>query len=274
MSLADSLRSFFRRTFLREQPYVWKPGRIGPRFRWLDHTHIRVLEGELKDQDMLVETVIEEKKAAVYATLDGKRIGRTYIERDPPGKGIELWDIAVQEKYRRKGIASIMTYIIFRELLSIQETAQFKIRMMRLMKPADRNIELQNVGIGVIGNRLGFTPEFNIDKVLHPSNVTGLEVLPAMGNFPPSFKIIIRTFPLVLIAFVLDSDTLKPVADFNTYAKLIKDDRTIFDWVRRGLIVIGNGNYWLRRNGLDQFVDHIATDEYEARVFRRRMRGV
>jgi GNAT superfamily N-acetyltransferase len=274
MSLIDAIGTFFRRTFVREQPYIWQPGRIGPRFEWLDHQHIRVLDGGLAGQEVMIETVIEEKKAAVYATVDGKRVGRTYIERDPPGKGIELWDIAVQEKYRRKGIASMMTYIIFRELLSMQETAQFKIRMMRLMKPADRNIELQNVGIGVIGNRLGFTPEFNIDKVLHPSNITNLEVLPALGSFPPSFKIVIRTFPLVLIAFVLDADTLKPVDDFRTYVKLIKDESVIYNWVRRGLIVIGNGNYWLRRNGLDQFVNHIATDEYEARAFRRRMRGV
>jgi hypothetical protein len=167
-----------------------------------------------------------------------------------------------------------MTYCIFRELLAMQETAFFKIRMMRLMKPSDKNVELQNVGIGVIGNRLGFSPEFNIGRVLHPDNITGIEVLPAKGDFPPSFKIVIRTFPLVLIAFVLDQDTLKPVDDFRTYVKLSKDESIIYDWVSRGLIVIGNGNYWLRRPGLDQFVNHLATDEFEARIFRRRVRGV
>jgi hypothetical protein len=78
----------------------------------------------------------------------------------------------------------------------------------------------------------------------------------------------------VLIAFILDQDTLKPVDDFRTYVKLSKDERTIFDWVERGLIVVGNGNYWLRRNGLDQFVNHLATDEFEAKVFRRRLRAI
>lgn len=273
MNLVDAIRSFFRRTFIREKPFLWEPGHIGPRFEWVDHTHIRILEGGLEGREVEIVTVIEEKKAAVFASLDGKRIGRTYVDRDPPGKGIELWDIAVYKEYRRMGIASIMTYIIFRELLSMQETAFFKIRMMRLMKPADRNIELQNVGIGVIGNRLGFTPEFNVDRILRPSNITGLEVLPAKDDFPPSFKIVIRTFPLVLIGFVLDSDTLKPVHDFRTYVRLMKDETVIYNWVRRGLIVIGNGNYWLRKNGLDQLINCLATDEFEARVFRRRVRG-
>jgi hypothetical protein len=268
------IAGLFRRAFIKEPPFVWKPGRIGPRFEWLDYTHVRILDGPLQSQQMELVTQVMDAKANVFASINGVQIGRTYVERDPPGKGIVLWDIAVKDTYRRKGVASIMTYCIFRELLSMQETAFFKIRMMRLMKPSEKNVELQNVGIGVIGNRLGFTPEFNVEHILRPDNITGLEILPAKGDFPPSFKIVIRTFPLVLIAFILDQDSLKPVDDFRTYVKLSKDEGTIYDWVNRGLIVIGNGNYWLRRDGVDQFVNHLATDEYEARAFRRRVKGL
>jgi hypothetical protein len=272
--LFRSISEFFRRTFIKEQPFLWEPGRIGPRFEWLDHTHIRIRDGGLAGQTLEVLTEIQERTASIFANLNGKRVGRAYVERDPPGIGIELWDIAVMEGYRRKGIASIMTYVIFRELLSMQQRATFKIRMMRLMKPTDKNIELQNVGIGVIGNRLGFSPEFNLDKILRPQNIVSLSVLPAKGDFPPSFKIVIRTFPLVLIAFVLDADTLKPVDDFRTYVQLTKDESVIYSWVRKGLIVVGNGNYWLRKDGLDHLVNHIATDEFEARFFRRQVRGL
>jgi GNAT superfamily N-acetyltransferase len=278
MSFSDwpilgSLRDFFRRAFIKEPPFEWNPGRIGPRFEWLSYEDILIREGGLAGKQIRIATEVFPDKANVFALLDGQQIGRTYIERDPPGKGIILWDIAVKENFRRKGIASIMTYVGFRELLSIQETGSFRIRMMRLMKPAEKNIELQNVGIGVIGNRLGFTPEFNLDRLLRPDNIVNLEILPAKGDFPPSFKIVIRTFPLVLIAFVLDPDSMRPVDDFQTYIKLTKDETVIYNWVRRGLIVIGNGNYQLRKDGLDQFVNHIAADEYEARVFRRRVRG-
>jgi GNAT superfamily N-acetyltransferase len=272
--LVDSLGDLLRSLFTRQQKFEWRPGRIGPRFEWLDHDTVRVLEGPLQDRELGLRTEIEDRKASIFATLDGRQIGRTYIERDPPGKGIELWDIAVQEQFRRMGVASIMTYVIFRELLSMQKTAFFKIRMMKLMKPADRNVELQNVGIGVIGNRLGFTPEFEIDRILRPSNITGMEILPGKGHFPPSYKIVIRTFPLVLIAFVLDADSLKPVDDFQTYVRLMKDERVIYQWAGNGQIVIGNGNYWLRRDGLDQFVNRLASDETEARIFRRRVRAV
>lgn len=274
LPLLRSLSELFRRAFIREKPFVWNPGRIGPRFDWLDYNHILIREGPLHGKQLELTTEILPNKANIYAKLDGQQIGRAYIERDPPGIGVILWDIAVKEGFRRKGVASIMTYCIFRELLSIQKTAFFKIRMMRLMKPGEKNIELQNVGIGVIGNRLGFTPEFNLDRLLRPNNIVGLEVLPAKGEFPPSFKIVIKTFPLVLIAFVLDPDTMKPVDDFRTYVQLTKDESTIYNWVRRGLIVIGNGNYWLRSNGLDQFVNHLSTDEWEARQFRRKLRGV
>ncbi|MEO0010083.1 MAG: hypothetical protein ABIK51_06155 [candidate division WOR-3 bacterium] len=274
LPIIRAIGDFFRSAFIREKPFVWEPGRIGPKFDWLDHTHILIREGPLANREMEIVTEIFPNKANVFVSMDGEKIGRTYIERDPPGVGVILWDIAVKEGFRRKGIASIMTYVIFRELLSIQKSAFFKIRMMRLMKPAEKNIELQNVGIGVIGNRLGFTPEFNLDRLLRPDNIVSLEVLPAKGEFPPSFKIVIKTFPLVLIAFVLDTDTLKPVDDFRTYVQLTKDESTIYNWVRRGLIVVGNGNYWLRRNGIDQFVNHLATDEWEARDFRRKVRPV
>ncbi|GEM_PF-346971 len=274
LPIIRSISSFFRKTFIREKPFIWQPGRIGPRFDWVDYNHIVLQEGPFTGKELEVVTEIFQTKANIYISMDRERIGRAYVERDPPGVGVILWDIAVKEGYRRKGFASIMTYCIFRELLSIQKTAFFKIRMMRLMKPAEKNIELQNVGIGVIGNRLGFTPEFNLDRLLRPDNIVGLEVLPAKGEFPPSFKIVIKTFPLVLIAFVLDTDTLKPVDDFRTYVQLTKDESTIYNWVRRGLIVVGNGNYWLRQNGIDQFVNHLATDEWEAREFRRKVRPV
>ena len=194
---SGSVSRFLRRAFVKERPFLWSPGRIGPQFEWLDYTHIRFREGALKGSRFELVTEILETKANVYISEQGSQVARACVERDPPGKGVCLSEIAVDEPYRRKGLASIMTYCIFRELLAMQETAFFKIRMMRMLKPTERNVEVQNVGIGVIANRLGFTPELIVEKILSPSNVTGIEILPAKGDFPPSFKIVVRTFPLV-----------------------------------------------------------------------------
>ena len=33
----------------------------------------------------------------IYLSDQGRQIARTYVERDPPGKGICLWDIAAKQ---------------------------------------------------------------------------------------------------------------------------------------------------------------------------------
>lgn len=254
--------------------YQWRPTPIGPRFQWLDRTHIRVRERELAGQEFELATEVDDTTANAYLAQHGKRIGQTCIERDPPGKGVILWDIAVKEDYRRKSLASIMTYCIFRELLLLQDISTFRIRMMRLIKPADKELELQNIGIGVIGNRLGFTPELDIERLLSPDNVTGVELIPARHGFAPGLKISITTYPLVLIAFILDRDTMKPVHDPDTYLRLLPQQKAVHEWVESGLIVIGNGDYWLRPAGIDRFLDCIAIDAAEADRFRKRIQGL
>ncbi len=269
--LFGSLGSLLRRP--RETP-AWRPARIGPRYEWFSPAHIRILDGELAGQEFELVTEVKDDAASVFLYYYGQRIGQTYVERDPPGRGVVFWDVGVKEAFRRKGLASIMTVHIFRELLRQQQKATFKIRMVRLLKPGDKDVELQNMGMGVIANRLGFTPELDIERILAPDNITGIDVIPARPGFPPAFRFDVRTFPLVLIAFVLDRDTQKPVEDFRTYVELSKDDRVVHDWVRRGLIVISNGNYWLRRDGIDRFLAHVATSPEEAREFGSKVVGL
>ncbi|MEO0077551.1 MAG: hypothetical protein ABIK86_00925 [candidate division WOR-3 bacterium] len=253
---------------------VWTPARIGPKYEWFSPAHIRILEGELAGQEFELVTEVKDDAASVFMYYYGQRIGQTYVERDPPGRGVVFWDIGVKDEFRRKGLASIMTVHIFRELLRRQDKATFKIRMVRLLKPGDKDVELQNMGMGVIANRLGFTPELNIERILAPGNITSIDVIPARPGLPPAFRFDVRTFPLVLIAFVLDQDTRKPVDDFRTYVELSKDEQVIHDWVRRGLIVISNGNYWLRRSGIGLFLNHVATSPEEARAFAAKVVGL
>jgi len=269
--LKRPVSSFFKK---RRKLYDWQPKPFAPKLEWVGPAHVRLLEAPLKGEQFELATEIEEKVASVHLYYYGQCIGQTFVEREPAGKGVVFWDTGVKEQFRRKGLASLMTWHVFRELLRVQETAFFKIRMVRILKPGDRDVELQNMGMGVIANRLGFTPELDIERILGPDNIDGIEILPARGDVPPGFKIVVKTYPLVLIAFVLNPDTLKPVDDFRTYVELSKDERVIHDWVRRGLIVISNGNYWLREDGLDQFVDRLATSAEEAQEFRAKVRGV
>ncbi|MGQ9707491.1 MAG: hypothetical protein ACUVUR_01265 [bacterium] len=252
---------------------VWKPAKIGPKFDWLDHDNIRIAEGGLAGREFRVKTEIAHKSATVSLYDREQQIGNVSIERNPPGKGVILWDAGVREAYRQNGLAAIMTWIIFRELLTMQSSATFRIRMLRSLKAGENGTQLQNIGMGVIAVRLGFTPELNLERIFARDNVTDINFIPATNGMPAGVRIELRTDPLVITAFVLNPDKLKPTGDVRTYIEIKEDINLIHDWARLGLLVI-NGNYKLREPQINHFVNRIAVDEKEAVVFRNKIRGL
>jgi hypothetical protein len=269
-------KSWFDRLIGRRPPprAIWQPLKFGPDFERLDDNHVRLTVGPMVNESLEVALAVKPTEAHVTLYHYGTSIGECHIERTPPGRGVVLWDVGVREGYRRRGLASLMTLVAFRHLLRVQETATFRIRMVRLIKPSDKDIELQNVGMGVIANRLGFESELDVERLLKPDNVLGVDVLPAKGDFPPGLKILIRTDPLVLVAFVLDSDSMKPVSDTGTYIRLLRKQADLYDWVARRLVVISNGDFRLRDARIDRFLGCIARDQSEARDFGAKTRGL
>ena len=253
---------------------IWRPRRIGPRFRWLDHDSIKLTDGKLAGREFGIRTDIQRTTAALALTEGAERVGALSIERDPPGKGVVLWDIAVHEQLRGSGLAAIMTWCAFREMVLAQETSTFRIRMVRSLKAGEKNAEVQNVGIGVIAARFGFEPELNLHEALDNRNVTGVDIIPKQDRTPPGLRITLRSAPLVLIAFVLNPDTMKPLSDDGMYVELRKDRDLMREWALSGRLVISNGNYCLRRAKAERFADILATDVPEARLFRARVRGL
>jgi len=53
--------------------------------------------------------------------------------------------------------------------------------------------------------------------------------------------------------------------------QMLRRPEVIDEWISKKAIVIGNGNYILKKNGLSQFVGCIADDDNEAEHFRRRL---
>ncbi len=253
--------------------FFWEPAKIGPAFEWLDHDRIRILEGGLAGREFGVKTELLHYAAAIALYHGHNQIGTVSIERDPPGKGIILWDAGVKEEFRRNGLTAIMTWIVFRELLETQETAFFRIRMVRSLKSGDKGVELQNVGMGVIAARLGFTPEINLERIINGDNITDIDIIPANNGMPPALKISLKRDPFFIVAFVLNPDTMKPTNEFRVYLEIKHDDWLIHEWARRGILVI-NGNYVLREPQVNHFVNRIAVDEAEAIIFRRKIRGL
>jgi hypothetical protein len=267
-SLAEALD---RRTEAADT--IWRPRRIGPRFRWLDHDNIRIVDGKLAGREFGVTTNIQRTTAGLVLNEGKERVGEVSIERNPPGKGVVLWDIAVREPLRGNGLAAIMTWTSFREMVLAQETSTFRIRMVRTVKAGETGTEVQNVGIGVIAARLGFEPELDLHQALDHRNITGVDIIPTQSNTPPGLRIMLKSAPLVLVAFLLNPDTMKPLTDDSMYIELRKDRELMRDWALTGRLVISNGDYCLRRAKAERFADILATDAAEARVFRARIRG-
>ncbi len=253
--------------------FVWKPVKIGPSFEWLDHDTIRILEGGLAGKILGVKTELASTNAACYLFDQQKKIGSVSIERNPPHRGIILWDAIVNPGYRQNGLLSIMVWIIFRELLLVQRTAFFKIKMVRSMKAGEKGAELQNIGMGVVAVRLGFTPELNLSRVMTNDNITSIDVLPEINGNPPGIKISLQRDPFIVTAFVLNPDTMKPTGNIRTYLEIKRNDHIIYEWAKNGLLVI-NGNYILRTPQINHFVNRITVDEAEAIVFRNKIRGL
>ena len=253
---------------------IWRPRRIGPRFHWLDHETIRLVDGKLADREFGIRTAILRDTAELALTEDGERVGEVSIERDPPGKGVVLWDIGVRERLRGNGLAAIMTWCIFREMVQAQETSTFRIRMVRSLKAGEKGVEVQNVGIGVIAARLGFEPEANLRRVLDKRSITGVDIIQKRNGTPPGLRIMVKSAPLVLVAFLLSPDTMKPLGEEAMYIELRKDRELMRAWALSGRLVISNGDYCLRRAKVERFADILATDVPEARQFRSRVRGL
>lgn len=248
----------------------WTPRRIGPRFDWLDHDHILVVDGPLSERQFEVTTDIGVDAAVVRLREDGNFAGLVRIERSPSGKGIILSNAAVGLRFRRSGLAAIMTWCAFRELLIKQESATFRIRIARSIQPRSTNTEVRSIGVGVIAARLGFRPDSSIDRLLREANIVGIAVLPGDKENPPAIRITLKSYPFGLVAVALSQDTMRPLSDPRQYLPLGRDGRQIRSWLQQGLLIVGE-EYSLGETGIERFVNAMATDAEEAAEFRSKI---
>ena len=249
----------------------WSPHRIGPRFAWLDHDHILIVDGPLSERRFEVATDVQTDTAVVRLREDGNFAGMVHVERSPSGKGVILSNAAVGLRVRRGGLAAIMTWCAFREVLTRQDSATFRIRMVRSVKPRATDTEVSNIGVGVIAARLGFRPELPVERLVREDNVVAIAALPGGKDSPPAIRVSLRSYPFVLVAVVLSPRTMRPLSDIRPYQQLGLDGRQIQSWLRQGLLLVGE-DYCLGQSGIERFVNALATDEEEAAQFRSKIR--
>jgi hypothetical protein len=262
--------SFLRLRKRRLILYDRKP--LGPAFEMPDPERLRIVQGPLSGWEFKMITEVSDDEAHVRLFREGREVGHCDLQRNAFEATVVLWNIVVQEDLRHKGLASVMAFTAFRKMLELYTSASFGIRMIRLIKPKETVTRVQNVGIGVIARKLGFSPAYSLEKILRRDNIQLVQLVSADADMPPAYRIVLKTFPLVLVAFVVDQDTAKPFdRQHPIYSHEVKPEM-VESWVACRSIIIGNGNYLLREDGIEAMINHLATSELEADIYNTRIR--
>jgi hypothetical protein len=257
--------------FPKENEFIPKP--FGPTFDWQGDNNIIILDGKLKGQKLFIEKEFTGKTAQIKLYLQEDRIAHCLVEYEKDSF-VEIWDIVVDEKHRQSGLASLVTKILVREMLFKQNTTRIKLKMVKLFRPDEKEIKLINVGSGIIAHKLGTTCEFDIERLILEQHVSNIEVIPPTGKNPPAYKIILDVFPYMLISFIVDSTTEKAIFDYEIYSRFRSQFEVIIDWSRHRQLIIGNANYFLYEDGIDDFIRCIALNKAEAELLYPRILGI
>ncbi|MEO0099555.1 MAG: GNAT family N-acetyltransferase [candidate division WOR-3 bacterium] len=270
--LSKLWRSLFAPSPVLPKDFYFSPQPLGPKFEWISQDRIHILEGFFQNKVFRVLSEIGPKEAHFFLEWEGKIVGKVDLERNAPEATIVLWNIVVEKPLRHKGLASLLTFIAFRELLRLHNQASFFIRMVRLIKPSDKDIRVQNVGIGVIAKKLGFSPEYNLSQLFAQKNIVEITPLPAFEDMPPAYRIVLRSYPLVLVSFLCDPKTSHPFDELNPIYKSVITPDVAQVWLSNGMIIIGNGNYLLKKEGINRMINHLARNEEEAKIFYQKIK--
>jgi hypothetical protein len=258
----------------RDAGYVYERHPLGPEYAWLSPERVRIGSGALAGREFTLTTEIKDGEAHFRAMDGSDELGHADVERGAPEAGVVLWFVTVREDLRQKGLASILVRVALRQMLKLHGSSSYAIRMLRLIEPNEQITKIRNVGIAVLSRRLGMDSEFDLEALLRQGNVQTIELIAADGPTPPGYRIVIKTVPYVLIAFLTDPVTGRPFPDGHRIYNSLVSPESAMRWVQDRMIVIGNGNYVLRRDGINEMVNHLADNETEAREFIRRVRPV
>jgi hypothetical protein len=247
------------------------PKPFGPAYIIENDNQVKILEGNLKDQIFSIEKESSDHHLKLILISQDKAIGHCYAEYEK-NSSITVWDVVLDASHRMSGLASLMVKIVLRELLFLQKTTCIRFRMVQLFKPDEKEIKLQNVGIGVMMYKLGLTCEYDLPALIVQNHVDNVEVIFASDPTPPAFKMKLNVYPFTLIAFIMDLDTAKPINNLDVYTRFQSQYEVIIDWVKHRQLVIGNANYLLKDDGIGEFVNRIANNTNEAELFFNRIK--
>ncbi len=242
---------------------------LGPRFQRVKPAEIKITEGKFTGQVFQTEFKFEPTKTTLTLRNEDNTIGTAHADYEPSKRRTTLFDAYVQNEYQKQGLASLLVHLLFREQLVYTETNSFDIRMV--MKATGEKEVIENVGMGLIALKLGFEPDINYRELFAGSNVSDIDIIPAKEIYPFGYKISLRSSPWTIVLVLLDSLSKKPVKDLSAYEHFIRPE-DLAELVKTGQAVLGNVDYILNKNYIEQFVSYIAENDDEYVQFLKRLK--
>lgn len=242
---------------------------LGPPFQRVKPAEIKIIEGKLAEKVLQTIFKFEPTKTTLTLKIENNTLGTAHADYESSKRRTTLFDAYVQNEYQMQGLASLLVHLLFREQLVYTDTNSFDIRMV--MKATGEKEVIENVGMGLIALKLGFEPDINYPELFAGGNVSGIDIIPAREIHPFGYKISLRSSPWTIVLVLLDSITQKPVKDLSAYEHFIRPEDFI-ELVKSGQGVLGNVDYILNKNYIEQFVSYIAENEEEFTQFVKRLK--
>ncbi|MEO0080487.1 MAG: hypothetical protein ABIK44_07415, partial [candidate division WOR-3 bacterium] len=125
---------------------------------------------------------------------------------------------------------------------------------------ASDEIQLRNIGIGVIAVKLGFVPKPEFARSL--ASVKSVQLIEPTAATPPGYLLHLNSLPGIAVALYVNPETGRPVTDVAAYRRFLNPGELF----RKALAVealIGNIDYTLARGNISRFARHIADNQQE-----------
>lgn len=247
----------------------------GARFARLSDDTIRVLSGALAGKELRLVEESAESEYVLRLVSKGVVLGFAAFELVPGRNEAVLWNVVLDPDWRNQGLGSVLVCAALRQLVEKVRPVAFSIRMLQLFSADDGTIRLQNLGLGVIVRKLGFTPAPMVLRLLCPENIERADLLQEDLRQPPFYRVMLRGFPPVMVALPVAPDNWHPYGRGSPFFSLRSvSPGVIADWARSPYVIFGNCDYILRRGGIPALAAGIAAHAGEAEALVRRIRPV
>jgi hypothetical protein len=245
---------------------------FGPRCEFNGANELRVLQGELLGQGFGLRIETRGRETTIDLICEGHSIGQCAIHYNHWTRRITLWNIMLDEQWRGKGLASVLTGFGFRTMLTRHGPASLAFREVRLIDPNQAVASFKNIGIGLIAHQLGFEPDGDLGRMLRIENVESVELVSAKNGLPPGYMFMLKSAPHALAVFLIDPATGKPCTSGHRIYNSVITGEVIRHWLGQRMLVVGDANYILRSAGISDTIAHLAESETEAQSLAKLIR--